>query len=199
PAQIVALGSGVWILLLLRRSSVTRGRWLSAILATCWLWVAVAFHMKRYATINWTAVYFGWGFALEAALWIGLGVLGRLTWMRPPDLARRVGLGLFVFAFALEPFVGLLFGREWRQVQIFGVTPDPTVVATLGVLLAASGRGRATLAVIPALWCAVSFATLLAMKAPEAWVMAAIGFGAAATAWLARRRPGPREAASGAA
>jgi hypothetical protein len=198
PAQIVALGLGVWILQLLRRPSVSRGRWLSAILAACWLWVAVAFHMRRYATINWTAVYFGWGFALEAALWIGLGVLGRLSWTRPPDLARRVGLGLFVFALALEPLVGLLFGREWRQTPIFGVTPDPTAAATLGLLLAAIGRGRTVLAVIPALWCAVSFATLLAMKAPEAWVMAAIGVGAAATAWLARRRSGPR-AASGAA
>ncbi|HEY6931269.1 MAG TPA: DUF6064 family protein [Thermoanaerobaculia bacterium] len=199
PAQLVALGLGVWILLLLRRPSVSRGRWLSAILAASWLWVAVAFHMKRYTTINWTAVYFGWGFALEAALWTGLGVFGRLTWTRPPDLARRVGLGLFVFALALEPCVGLLFGREWRQGQILGVAPDPTAVATLGVLLAASGRGRGVLAVIPALWCAVSFATLLAIMAPEAWMMAAVGIVAATAVLSARRQKSRHNAARSAA
>jgi uncharacterized protein DUF6064 len=184
PAQIVALGSGVLILLFLRRPSIPRGRWISAILTACWLWVGIAFQMKRYATINWTAVYFAWGFVLEAALWLGLGVLGRLSWLRPRDIGRRVGLGIFAFALALEPLAAPLLGRRWRQIEIFGVTPDPTAVATLGVLLAASGRGRGALSVIPAIWCLVSFATLLAMKAPEAWIMAGVGALAIAIALL---------------
>lgn len=182
PAQIAALGLGVLILLFLRHPSSSRGRWVSGILAACWLWVAIAFHMKRYATINWTAVYFGWGFVLEAALWIGLGALGRLTWTGPPDLARHIGLGILLFALAVEPLAIPILGREWRQIPIFGVTPDPTALATLGVLLAASGPARGALAVIPTLWCAISFATLLAMKAPEAWILASVGIAAAGAA-----------------
>jgi len=196
PAQIAALGLGIVILLLLRHSTVSRGRWVSATLAVFWLWVGIAFHMKRYATINWTAVYFGWGFALEAGLWIGFGVLGRLTWLRPPDLARRSGVGILLFALAVEPLVDLL-GRGWRGTPILGVAPDPTAVATLGILLATTGRGRGVLSVIPAIWCAISFATLLAMKAPEAWMMAGIGVLAAGAA-IASRRSSPSPSGRGA-
>jgi hypothetical protein len=171
PAQIVAIGLGLAIWALLRRVAVLRGRLIAAILAGCWLWVATAFHANRYATINWTAVYFAWGFGLEAVLLIWTGVVrGRLAFERPVDLASRAGLWIFLFALAVEPMVGLLLGRAWRQVEIFGVTPDPTAVATLGILLLGNGRGRWALIVVPAIWCAISGATLLAMKAPDAWI-----------------------------
>ncbi len=50
------------------------------------------------------------------------------------------------------------------------MAPDPTAVATLGLLLIARGRGRGWLMVIPAVWCGISGATLLAMKAPDDWI-----------------------------
>ena len=168
PAQIVALGLGLAVPGLLRRPSAARGRAIAGILAGCWLWVAIAFHAQRYATINPAAAYFAAGFGLEAALLIWIGILrGRLSFERP---AGRAGFWIFLFALAIEPILGPLFGRGWRQVQIFGVAPDPTAVATLGILLLANGRGRWSLLVVPAIWCAISGATLLAMKAPDAWV-----------------------------
>jgi len=171
PAQIAAVGLGLAIWALLRRVAALRGRLIAAILAGCWLWVAIAFHANRYATINWAAVYFAWGFGLEAALLIWTGVVrGRLAFERPVDLAGRAGLWVFLFALAVEPMVGPLLGRGWRQVEIFGVAPDPTAVATLGILLLGNGRGRSALIVVPAIWCAISGATLLAMRAPDAWI-----------------------------
>jgi Family of unknown function (DUF6064) len=210
PAQIAAIGLGLAILVLLRRAAGTRGRWIAAILAGCWLWVAIAFHADRYATINWAAVYFAWAFGLEAAVLIWIGILrGRLTFERPAGTAGRAGLWIFLFALAVEPCVGPLLGRGWKQVEVFGVAPDPTAVATLGLLLLAEGRGRGWLMVIPALWCAISGATLLAMKTPDAWippVAAAVaiavalirrsarsgGSGFATDARLGRMRPRPR-------
>lgn len=171
PAQIVAVGLGLAIGALLRRAAAARGRLIAAILAGCWLWVAIAFHASRYATIHWVAVYFAWGFGLEAALLIWIGIIrGRLAFERPTDLAGRVGLAIFLFALVVAPVVGSLLHRGWRQVEIFGVAPDPTAVATLGILLLASGRGRWALMVVPAIWCAISGATLSAMKAPDAWI-----------------------------
>jgi hypothetical protein len=38
--------------------------------------------------------------------------------------------------------VGRLFGRPWLQAEIFGIAPDPTVVATLGVLMTADRTHR---------------------------------------------------------
>lgn len=192
PAQIMTVGLGLSILALLYRAVAVRGRLTAAILAACWLFVAIAFHADRYATINWAAVYFAWGFGLEAALLIWTGVVhGRLVFERPVDRASRAGLWIFLFALAVLPMAGPLLGRGWRQAEVFGVAPDPTAVATLGILLLASGPGSRVLIVIPAVWCAISGATLLAMKAPDAWiapVAALVVVSLAISNALARRR-----------
>ena len=47
---------------------------------------------------------------------------------------------------------------------------DPTAIGTLGVLLLGVKRMNVVLFVIPTLWCAISGATLLAMKSPDALV-----------------------------
>jgi hypothetical protein len=107
----------------------------------------------------------------------------------------RAAVGIFLFALLAQPFVGPLCGRPWRQVEIFGVAPDPTAVATLGILLLAAGRVRWELLAVPAIWCAVSGATLLAMKAPDAWVTplaAAVVVVLAVGNTRARRRPGTK-------
>ena len=171
PAQIAAVCLGLAIWWLLGRAEAVRGRLIAALLAACWLFVAIAFHANRYATINWAAVYFAWGFGLEAALLIWLGVLrGRLAFGRPVDPASRAGLWIFLFALSVEPLAAPLLGRGWRQAEVFGIAPDPTAVGTLGILLLAAGRRRWVLLVVPTIWCAISGATLLAMKAPDWWL-----------------------------
>ena len=59
PMQFVALLLGVAILVLARGERAWRRRAVAAILAGCWLWVGWAFHIQRYATINWVAPWFG--------------------------------------------------------------------------------------------------------------------------------------------
>jgi hypothetical protein len=171
PAQIGAIAVGLAIPALLRRAGTVPGRVIAALLAACWLWVAIAFHLERYATINWAAPYFAAGFAVEAALllWVG-AIRGRLQFRLAPDLAGRIGLGIFLVALVVQPLIGLLLGRSWRQAEIFGLAPDPTAVATLGLLLLAAGRLPWMLMIVPALWCAVTGATLWAMEAPDFWV-----------------------------
>jgi hypothetical protein len=73
PAQLLALALGVLILALLRPGPVWKGRVVAAVLATCWLWVAWAYFLERYETINWAASYFAAAFAVEAALLIWVG------------------------------------------------------------------------------------------------------------------------------
>jgi hypothetical protein len=152
---------------LLRRADDRRGRIIAGILAACWLWIAIAFHARRYATLTWAARYYAWAFGVEAALLLWAGVIrGRLVFER-----RFVGLAIFVFALILQPLIGPLLGRSWRQVEVFGIAPDPTAIATLGLLLLGTGRMRWELMTVPFLWCAISGATLLSMKAPEAGIM----------------------------
>lgn len=192
PAQIVALALGLAIWRLLRRAEPWRGRLIAAIVAVCWLWVAIAFHSHRYATLTWSARYFMWAFGIEAALLLWTGVVrGRLAFERRP-----LGLAIFLFALVVQPLIGLLFGRTWRQAEFFGVAPDPTAIATLGVLLLSAGRVRWELMVLPLLWCAISGATLLSMKAPDAGIpLAAAVLVVSLAAWqtLARRRKNLRK------
>ena len=63
------------------------------------------------------------------------------------------------------------------QAELFGAAPDPTVVATLGVLLMAH-RVPWALMVVPLLWCAITGATLWTMAAPDAWVTPVAALGA---------------------
>ena len=61
PGQIFFIALGMVMLGYLLRGGAGQGRIVTAILAACWLWVAWAFHMERYATINWAARYFAAG------------------------------------------------------------------------------------------------------------------------------------------
>jgi hypothetical protein len=175
PAQIAAVGLGLAILALLRNGRHWRGRAVAAILAACWLWVAWGYLLLRYDTINWIGRYLAAGFVIEALLLIWTGLIRDRFVLRPgTDAVSKAGLGIFLFALFFHPLMGPLMGRSWSQVEVFGITPDPTAVATLGILLAGL-RDNWPLLIIPLIWCAISGATLWAMRSPEALIMLGLG------------------------
>jgi uncharacterized protein DUF6064 len=197
PLQLVGLALGVAIFALLLRGGAWRGRAIAAVLAACWLWVAWAYFLKRYETINWAGEYFAVGFAVEALLlvWIGV-VLDRLRFRPGSDLFGLAALCIFLLALFIHPLIGLLTGRPWLQVELFGVAPDPTVVGTTGVLVAAH-RPHWLLLVIPIIWCAISGATLWTMRSPDVLLppaVAALAFALAGWKTLRPRLPSPHEA-----
>jgi hypothetical protein len=189
PVQVLALGLGLAILGLLLRPRAWQGRAVAAILAILWVWIAGAFFWKRYATINWAAIYVAPLFVGEALLlvWIGI-VRGGLSFRLNRDAAGILGLTLFILSVLLYLMIAPLAGRPWHQAEIFGVAPDPTVLATLSLLLLAEGHPRWELLVVPVLWCLVSGATLWAMNSAEAWVPpAAALLVLAASIWKPKR------------
>jgi hypothetical protein len=168
PLQIVALVLGAALLVLWRRGGDRAGRAIAAILAVCWLWVAWGFHWQRYASINWAASYFALAFVVQALLLLWAAVVrGRLAPLAATRLQPRAGLGLLLFALLIFPLMGPLLGRSWTQAEVFGMAPDPTALATLGVLLFAGARPAWGLFPIPVAWCLLSGATLWAMEAPD--------------------------------
>lgn len=188
PAHIAAAALAIAIGVSLQRKD---GRTIAATLALVWLWNTWAFHLDRYVTINWAAIYFAAAFALQSLLLLWTGV-----WRGALDLSplSRIGLALFAFALIVQPATALLVGRPWTQLEIFGLAPDPTAVATLAIL-AIARRPHWHLLAIPLLWCTTTGLTLWTMEAPDALVSpaaAALAFTVAAwkTLWPSRQ---PRE------
>lgn len=141
PLQLLAFALGATVLVLARHRGEWAGRAIAAILLLCWLWVAWGFHWQRYASINLAAGYFALAFVVQAALLLWSGVLrGRLAPPATSRLQQRAGLVLLLFALLIFPAIGPLLGRSWTQAELFGMAPDPTALATLGVLLLAGGR-----------------------------------------------------------
>ena len=197
PLQIVTLALGLAMLAMVVRGAAWSGRAVAAILAALWLFVAWAYLLQRYDTINWAARYFAIGFALQAALLLWTGVIrdrvrfatsNSQTPLIPakarnqspkrelsifknwvPAFAGTSGAGmvLLLYALIIHPLLAPLTGRPWTQAEIFGLAPDPTAVATLGILLATE-RPRLPLFAIPLLWCVLTGLTLWTMESAEA-------------------------------
>jgi len=177
PAHVLALVAGVIVIGAIARPRQNLQRSAALVLAAAWGWVAWAYQLERYAEINTAAPYFAAAFAVQALL---------LYWLayRPGNAApapQRVALGLTGLAIFAYPLLALARdGDTWRQAEVFGIVPDPTVIATVGMLLA--WRAPAILWLIPVLWCLVSGATLMELKIGHAWLLPAL----ALTAVLAR-------------
>ena len=168
PLHLLALALGVAVLVLGWRGGDRAGRIIAVILALSWLWVAWSFQWQRYASINLAAGYFAWAFAAQALLLLWLGVVrGRLTPTPVSRMQFRFGIGLLLFALLAIPSLAPLLGRGWTQAEVFGMAPDPTVLATLGALLLADPRHTYALYPIPVAWCLISGATLWAMETPD--------------------------------
>ena len=172
PLQIVTLALGVMILGLMVRPRAWSGRAVAVMLLACWLFVAWSYLLERYDSINFAARYYAIGFVLQAALLAWTGVIRDRLRFDGSNIAK-VGLAFLVYALAVHPLMPLFTGRPWTQAEMFGLAPDPTAIATLGVLLAAN-RSHWHLLVPPLLWCAISGLTLWTMEQPEAAVSAIV-------------------------
>ena len=158
------------------------GRWLGPVLGVAWLWTGWQFVALRYGTVNWVTPTLAWGFYAEAALLAGFGLSGRIVFMQR-ERGAWFGIGLFAAAL-VWPVLAPLDGRPWREAEVLALAPDPTAIATLGLLaLAKRSRWTGLLCVAPVLWLALSTLTLLTMGAWQGWaVLAALLAGLAAWA-----------------
>ena len=175
PAQAIFILSGLALIWLASKPDPPRGRVIAVLLSVAWFWVAIAFHYKHYAKINWAASVFGAFFILQGLLLLWRGALSQsLQRSFDRSLVSRAGAVLVAFSVLVQPLMGLLSGRLWTQLSVYGTAPDPTAAATLGLLLVTLDRQRLVLMVIPILWCLVSGATAWAMKLTDALTMPVI-------------------------
>lgn len=186
PLQILALPLGAAILVWIVQPQLWSDRVIFGALAAAWIFVAWAFLWSRYATINWAAAYAAPVFAAEGLLLAGIGAWrARLHIAAMRTVPSMAGLAIFLYALVLHPFGAMLAGRPVQAAEIVGIAPDPTAIATLGLLSMVSG-GALTwmLLAVPLGWCIVSWTTLRTIGAPEALIpLTAAGITVLARLW----------------
>ncbi|MDX1587767.1 MAG: DUF6064 family protein [Oleiphilaceae bacterium] len=125
----------VFALFLAGAEALRRGRSVMAgvLVALCWLWVALAFQFSLHGELSPAGAWLGWAFVLQALLLLVAGWRGQLVGQRGPR--ARVGLALLVFALFLYPLLGPLTVRTWAGLEVPGTAPDPTLMATLALLV----------------------------------------------------------------
>lgn len=142
--------------------------------ATAWFFVSWAFFWESYATINWAAVYVLPIFALEGILLLCLSARQRLWTLKPQTISGTVGTALLLYGLVFYPLQGLAAGRPAAALQLFGLAPDPTALATLGLLFMVGSGWLAQICLIaPIVWCLLSATTLYALGSWEAWPLTA--------------------------
>jgi len=162
PLHVVAVVFSLLIFYALWKRPAWAGRVISALLVVSWLWVAWAFLYERFYPIHVVADWYALGFVLQAGLIMRQGVIknglaeltnssNRLSW----------GAGLLFIALVIYPFIAFVVGRYWKTFEMFALTPDPTVLATLAILLLY--KSPTVLYVIPFLWVVISAVTLSIM------------------------------------
>lgn len=178
PLHAVTALAAAWLLWAVTRPSPARMRSALVVAGLAWLFVAWAFHWVRYALINWGADYFACAFALQGLLLLWQGRTGR-DLRAGTDIAGRAGQ-LMLLAALFYPLLALASGQPLAQSEWFALMPDPTVLATLGLLLCLRIH-RMSVLVIPLLWCAITGATLWTLNARE-WFLLPLA-GALALTW----------------
>ena len=164
PAHLLAILFSMALLYLCLKKPDKHGKIIGSILVLSWLWVSGAFLWQRFATIHWVASYYAFGFVIQSILlfWMGI-VKGGLHIHSPRSIQNKLGLAILFFGLLIQPLLMILAGHNWKQTELFALTPDSTVMATMGLLLLTDLKKTAWLLVIPLLWCIVSAATLYAL------------------------------------
>lgn len=166
PAQIAAIAAFAVLVWLAAARPPGHGRAVAAGLAAAWVIVGWSFVWNRYATINWAAEYLAPPFAAEALLLALTTIFGGLRGGRR-GLTTLAGW-LLVAVAAAQPLLAPATGRGWAAAEVFAIAPDPTAIATLGLLLTLRGPMVWALVPVPLLWCALSALTLWTMDEPAA-------------------------------
>ena len=178
PAQIVAYVLGLAMIVLLFVPSRGRNRIIGFGLAAMWGWTGIVYHWHYFASINRAAELFAALFVLQAALFLFSGAIRGHERYRPSRGAHAwAGWALVLYAAVLYPLIGLWGEHSLVEVPMFGITPCPVTIFTLGMLLLARPVYWWLFA-IPFLWSLVGGSAAFLLGVPQDWVLLVSGVAA---------------------
>ena len=188
PWQLLALAGGIFLVFVCRRGYT---RLALLMLAMAWFVSGALFHYVYFSALVWAAHWFAYGFFIQAGLLIVAALIPDKTHQSDsrgaqtiePAGNQRVGIVVLVLALALFPLLGIIRNNIPLQAEVFAVMPDPTCLATFGVLLY---RMRLSwwLLIIPILWSLISATISYVLGLYSGFLLLFMGCATAALALL---------------
>ena len=189
PMQAVLLTLAMTTVMLALKDTPTRGKAISALLASLWLWAA-AYELIFFWRVSRFAPLYAITFVVQAGmlLWFGLKPYGLRFAPRADPFGFSGGL-IVTCAVILHPMLALVAGQAFPAIPTFGL-PCPIAIFTIGVLMWARPRVHGGLLLIPAVWSVVCLSTILAFGMTEDWLLpVAVGISGTLLLWHNRRHP----------
>ena len=176
PAQFLVYGLGAVAFALIFRGGARSDRTIAAILAVMWAVTAIGYHLTFFASINKAAYAFGALFLIEAAALAYAGVYrNRLNFGFAGDPAAWAGVFFVVHSAVLYPLIGISTGHHYPELPMFGVTPCPVTIFTLGMLLLTVNQPFGYLLAIPLVWSLIGGSAAILLQIPQDWLLLASG------------------------
>lgn len=200
PAQVVACLIGVGSIALLVRPSRAASRAIAAGLAASWLWTGIVYHGMHFSAINRAAYLFAAMFVVQGLLLLYFGVArARLSFDARSGSAPMLGWALITYAGVIYPLVGLWSGHRLGELPMFGVTPCPVTLFTLGIILFATAPIPRGLLVVPIVWSLIGGSAAFLLAVPQDWPLLFSGVAIVLVLWRVGIKASvqPRSAAAG--
>jgi hypothetical protein len=194
PVQLVAYLLSLGMVLALLRPTRWTHRIVGAGLGLMWVWTGVAYHALFFAPINKAAHAFAALFVVQGLLFAHAALLrSELRFTRGHGLHAWLGWLLIAYSALIYPLIGVA-GHGYPAMPMFGVTPCPVTLFSLGVLLLAQRPVPRRLLVIPLVWALVGGSAAFLLAVPQDWLLIASGL--LVVPWLWRRTSVPFRATS---
>ncbi|MES2635525.1 MAG: DUF6064 family protein [Pseudomonadota bacterium] len=159
PLQVIAMATGlvlVWMVAAGKKLSVPAT---GAVLALAWFSVGWNFHWQSFAPINWGARYLAWAFWVQAMLLMGVALRPGPR-AAPSVRTRWAGVVVALVAVIIYPAITALIGGSPARAEFAGFMPEPTALATVGLLVATRTTRHGLLLTIPVLSVVIGWTML---------------------------------------
>jgi Family of unknown function (DUF6064) len=196
PAPAVAYLLGLVIVVAVVRRRAASDFIAGGGLAAMWIWTGVVYHWLFFARINRAALVFGALFVLQGALLVHAALIQRsLVLGASEGRMRWLGWGLLAYASLGYPLVGVWTGHRYPSAPMFGLTPCPVTLFTLGLFLLSARPVPRRLLIVPLAWSLVGGSAAFFLRIPQDWLLLVSGL---AVPFIVRRDASPPAAAANA-
>ncbi|MBY6003594.1 hypothetical protein KUV62_06730 [Salipiger bermudensis] len=160
PFALLAYHAGLLIFVLCLNGKDRSMKIVLLLLGIMWIVCGIGYFGGHFIRgISWTSAIFSPSYALQGVFLILFALTTELRAEIRRDLLSVLALGIMAYGLFLYPLLGWWSEEGALSLQLLGVSPNPTTMFTLGILMILRGTGAGTLFVSPVLWGVIGGST----------------------------------------